>query len=233
MTASQRLVFAAVGWVGAFAVTFVVSMVASVLFVANTERPLSEWQDALGMGGLVLLSLPLWLGLAGTPLLARRWGLDWRTQLGWRMRAVDIPIGLGVGVAMQIVAVPLLYWPIFKIFGDLDVEGPARELTGLADNDFDIVLLVATTVVIAPVVEELFFRGLLQGALCDGVGRVWGVLIASAAFGVTHVQGVQLPALVLVGAVHGLLVLRTGRLGPAIWSHVAFNAVTVVVLTST
>ena len=52
------------------------------------------------------------------------------------------------------------------------------------------------------------------------------------AFGITHFQLVQLPALVLVGVVNGLLVLRTGRLGPALWSHAAFNAVTVAVLVS-
>ncbi|MCY4425309.1 MAG: CPBP family intramembrane metalloprotease, partial [Acidimicrobiaceae bacterium] len=79
---------------------------------------------------------------------------------------------------------------------------------------------------------EVFFRGLLQGALQDRLGPVWAVSIASVAFGITHFQVVQLPALVLVGVVNGLLVLRTGRLGPALWSHAAFNAVTVAVLVS-
>jgi membrane protease YdiL (CAAX protease family) len=34
----------------------------------------------------------------------------------------------------------------------------------------------------------------------------------------------------LVGVLFAFLVVRTGRLGPAIWAHVAFNTITVVAL---
>ena len=37
-------------------------------------------------------------------------------------------------------------------------------------------------------------------------------------------------ALVLFGLVAGWLTLRSGRLGPAIWTHVGFNGVTVLTL---
>ena len=141
-----------------------------------------------------------------------------------------MPVGLAVGLVTQLVLVPLLYWPIFWIFGDLDVEEPARELSELAVGPSDVALLVVMTVVMAPISEEIFFRGLLQGALRDRLGPAWAVAIASVAFGITHFQLVQFPALVLVGAVHGLLVLRTGRIGPALWSHAGFNAITVAVL---
>lgn len=229
MTATTRLVWAAVGWVAAFAASLAVAVVVAIV-VLGPESSDSNLMDSLSIGGLVLLQVPVWLGLVGTPLVARRYGLDWRRQLGWQMRAVDIPVGVGVGVAMQLVVVPLLYWPILEIFGDLDVEGPARELTDLAVTPVDVTLLAVMTLVMAPVTEEVFFRGLVQGALQDRFGPVRAVVIASAAFAITHVQGVQLPALLLVGVVHGLLFLRTGRLGPAMWSHAAFNTVTVVTL---
>ena len=229
MPASTRLIWAAVGWVAGFVATLAVAVAAAVA-LGGLEDPEADIMESLSIGGLVLLQVPLWLGLIGTPLLARRFGLDWRHQIGWRMRASDIPIGVGIGLAMQLVAVPLLYWPILRIFGDLDVEAPARDLAGLVDTPLDASLLVLMTVVLAPVTEEVFFRGLLQGALRDRIGPGWALVLASVAFAITHVQGVQLPALVLVGAVHGFLVLRTGRLGPALWSHAAFNAVTVIAL---
>ena len=236
MRASTRLTWAAVGWAAGF-VASVVATIAAVVVLAVTGAQDGgstgeEVLENLSVVGLVLLSVPLWLGMLGTPLLARRYGLDWRRQLAWRMRPVDIGVGLGIGLGMQLVAVPLLYWPIFRIFGDLDVEGPARDLTALAESPLDVALLVLMTVVLAPLTEEVFFRGLLQGALRDRLGPVWAVVIASAAFGISHFQLVQFPALVLVGVVHGFLVLRTGRIGPALWSHAAFNAVTVVVLVS-
>jgi membrane protease YdiL (CAAX protease family) len=52
-------------------------------------------------------------------------------------------------------------------------------------------------------------------------------------FGVTHFQLLQFPALVAFGAVLGFLALRTGRLGPSIVAHMAFNAVTVTALVLT
>ena len=232
MPATTRLTWAAVGWAAGFVASVAATVAALVFLPAAGEGGASveALLEDLSVVGLVALQVPLWLGLLGTPVLARRYGLDWSSQMGWRMRGIDIPVGVFIGLALQLVAVPLLYWPIFQIFGDLDVEEPARELTGLAETPVEVFLLVAMTVVMAPVTEEVFFRGLLQGALRDRIGPAWALAIASVAFGVTHFQLVQFPALVLVGVVNGLLVLRTGRLGPALWSHAAFNAVTVAVL---
>ena len=47
---------------------------------------------------------------------------------------------------------------------------------------------------------------------------------------VTSGAALQLPALVALGLILAVLVLRTGRLGPGIFAHGAFNAVTVVAL---
>ena len=234
MPATTRLVWAAAGWAAGFVASVAATVVAVSIVSSPGEGGASGEQllEDLSMLGLVALQVPLWLGLLGTPLLARRYGLRWREQIGWRMRVIDVPVGAAIGLALQLVVVPLLYWPILRIFGDLDVEGPARELTELAGTPVEAGLLIVMTVLLAPLTEEVFFRGLLQGALRDRIGAVWAVAIASVVFGITHFQLVQFPALVLVGVVNGLLVLRTGRLGPALWSHASFNAVTVAVLLS-
>ena len=234
MPATTRLTWAAAGWAAGFVASLAATVVALIVLPSAGDSGASgeELLQELSIVGLVALQVPLWLGLLGTPLLARRYGLDWRHQIRWRMRVVDVLVGTGIGLALQLVVVPLMYWPIFRIFGDLDVEGPARELSELADTPLEVILLVVMTVLLAPLTEEVFFRGLLQGALRDRLGPVWAVSIASVAFGITHFQLVQFPALVLVGVVNGLLVLRTGRLGPALWSHAAFNAITVAVLVS-
>ena len=234
MPATTRLTWAAAGWAAGFVASLVATIVALLVLPSAGDSGTTGEQllQELSIVGLVALQVPLWLGLLGTPLLARRYGLDWRSQIRWRMRAIDVVVGTGIGLALQLVVVPLMYWPIFQIFGDLDVEGPARELTGLAETPLEVVLLVVMTVMLAPLTEEVFFRGLLQTALLDRLGPVRAVAISSVAFGITHFQLVQFPALVLVGVVNGILVLRTGRLGPVLWSHAAFNAVTVAVLVS-
>ena len=72
--------------------------------------------------------------------------------------------------------------------------------------------------------EELYFRGLLQTAVTRRLGPVWGIAIASAVFGLSHFQPIELPALVAFGVVLGVLYQRTGRLGPAIVAHLTFDA---------
>lgn len=179
---------------------------------------------------LAAVQIPLWGGLIGAPLLARRAGLDWRAQLGWRMQPHDVGLGAAVGIALQFVILPVLYRPIRWLFGDLDVGEPARALLDQVDGPVDVMAVAAMTVVGASIAEEIFYRGLLQGALSDRLGPAVGIGLASVAFAASHAQLVQFPALLVVGVVNGLLVWRTGRLGPAVWSHVSFNAVTVVSL---
>jgi membrane protease YdiL (CAAX protease family) len=43
-----------------------------------------------------------------------------------------------------------------------------------------------------------------------------------------HFQALQFPALTIIGLLLGWLTLRHGRLGPAIWAHIAFNGVATV-----
>ena len=226
MPATTRLKWAVVGWT----LGFLGSLAGLVALVALGGLDSGEASSGLKLGSLVLLQVPLWAGLLGTPLLARSRGLSWREQMGWRMRPVDVPLGIGVGLLLQLVVLPLLYIPILEVFDDLDVEGPARDLVGMAEAPVEVAALVLMTVVAAPLTEEVFFRGLLQGALRDRFGPVLAVAVASLAFAAVHFQVVQFPALLAIGIVHGVLVLKTGRIGAALWSHTAFNAVTVAVL---
>jgi membrane protease YdiL (CAAX protease family) len=92
------------------------------------------------------------------------------------------------------------------------------------------VLLVLLTVIGAPIVEELFFRGLLLRSLERRLRAPLAIGVAALLFSLAHFQVLQFLALVIFGAIAGTLAHRAQRLGPAIWAHVAFNATTVVVL---
>ena len=247
MPVRERLLWALAGFgVGFFASVVAYGLVASIggyelvpevgreIGRATMQATLGE-EPSAGRGPIPLVwltavQIPLWAGLIGAPLVARRAGLDWSTQIGWRMRPEDVGLGAAVGVGLQLVAVRMLYRPIFWLFGDLDVGAPARAMLDQVGGPVDAVAVGAMTVVGASVAEEVFYRGLLQGALNDRLGPAVGIGLTSVVFAASHAQLVQFPALLLVGVVNGLLVWRTGRLGPAVWCHAAFNAVTVVSL---
>jgi membrane protease YdiL (CAAX protease family) len=87
-------------------------------------------------------------------------------------------------------------------------------------------------VVVAPVVEELFFRGTVLPAIMDRLGPWPAILISSVWFAASHLQAIQFPGLLVVGLVLAYSRVKTSSLIPAIALHVAFNGVTFGVLVS-
>jgi membrane protease YdiL (CAAX protease family) len=193
--------------------------------------------DSLGIGWVAVAQLGLWVGLLGAPwFYSRLKGNGMRRDYALRATWRDVPIGGLWGLAGQYAIVSLVYIPM-SWFVDIsrdEFSEPAREMTDRATDPVGVVLLVLIVGIGAPIVEEIFYRGLLQRSLTTLLGPVWAIAIASLVFGAVHFQLLQLPALTLAGVLFGVLAHRYGRLGPAIAAHMVFNltAVTVLVLTS-
>lgn len=165
--------------------------------------------------------------LAALALASRRFGTgSVVADLGVSFRPVDL-VGVPVGVALQLLAVPALYWPLRELwpetFSTARLEERAQDLADRAGG-FDTVLLVVVVVVGAPLVEELVYRGLIQRSLAAATSPAAGLLLTSVLFSLVHFSPVEYPGLFLAGLVFGLGLLLTGRLGPAIVTHAAFNA---------
>jgi len=61
-------------------------------------------------------------------------------------------------------------------------------------------------------------------------GDVWAVAGSAVVFGLAHFEPLQLPALVALGVILGMLAVSTKRLGPSIFTHAGFNLVTMIAL---
>ena len=185
---------------------------------------------------VALAQLGLALGFFAVPYaVTRRKGNGIVVDLGFRARWSDIWYGGVPGLLAQLLLIPM-YWPILWLFDKTasDLEGPARSLSDRADGVGGALLLVLIVGVLAPIFEELFYRGLVQRAfLKHGFSPVVSIGATALVFGLSHMELLQLPGLVFAGVVFGVLAHRSGRLGPAIAAHVAFNLVTVVALLAT
>jgi uncharacterized protein len=111
-----------------------------------------------------------------------------------------------------------------------DVE-PESNVDFLADQPLWALMVFAVlTVTVAPVVEEVLFRGVALRGLMVRVGFWPAALVSTAFFAVLHVQRLAVGSvflLVVIGALGlalCLLTRRTGRLGPAIGVHALYNA---------
>lgn len=221
---SWGIVYAVIGWL--------MGLAGSVVTVGVVMLVTGENVEDVSLGWVAVAQSGLWVGLLVMPLLVSRTkGGGMVSVFGLRLKPRDVVTGGGVGLVTQLVAVPLVYIPIlYFIDRDADVGEVAREMTDRADGFFGILMLILIVGIAAPIVEEIFYRGLLQRSLERRFGPVPGLLATSVIFGLSHFQPLQFPALVLAGLVFGLLAQRSGRLGPAIAAHLVFNMVAVVSL---
>ena len=80
-----------------------------------------------------------------------------------------------------------------------------------------------------PLLEEVLFRGAIQGLLMRYFGRPWpAIVVAALVFGVFHMNPVQIVYATLLGIVLGWIYYRTGSLLSVIVGHVLNNSLAVV-----
>lgn len=161
----------------------------------------------------------------GTRSLAR--------DIGLRITPLDVFLGVGAGLLARAVA------------GVIEIAATGR-MVGLGvtfgDTIYDGWWLFGTIlapVLLAPFIEELFFRGLLQRAvLRAGTARmsprsamVVSIVVSAALFAVLHLTQAANPTGALVlglsafvfGLAAALIASLTGRIGGSIVAHVVFN----------
>jgi membrane protease YdiL (CAAX protease family) len=181
---------------------------------------------------------PVWVTIAAaaaqwTPMLIGLWALSnhfgphrFADDYGLRFKVVDL-IGVPVGVLSQLVLVRLAYWPLERAWPDTfskaKIERNARDLYERAHGGW-LIGLIGIVVIGAPIVEELVYRGLLQGSLVRRLNDTVAVVLIASFFALIHFRWVEYPGLFIFGVVLGICALRTRRLGMGIAAHLAFNA---------
>ena len=184
---------------------------------------------ASALGAVATLLFEVWLG-AVVWLVARRrrlpgdpFGLDWPAS--WRWAA---------GAVLGAYAVLFLYtWLLLALeqVAGLDL-GRVRDGNALPDVPHNAVavwaLLGLSVVVVAPLAEELLFRGFLFRALSGLIGFPAGLLLSALAFSVVHLDmGVVVPFF-LIGIIFAWTYHASGSLWTSVAAHATFNLVSFV-----
>jgi membrane protease YdiL (CAAX protease family) len=222
---------------------FVLSLVVSVVVVVLLHIDIND-VDAVGLFGFLSASVTYAAFTAVVVVAARRKGLgSLAADFGLRFRPVDIAIGLGIGVGVKILAVVLAAFTV-----TLTDHTPAGGNFELSPSLLWVILNgVVIATLLGPIVEELFFRGLVLRAAYNRVLRgggsvtraaTLGVLVSALGFALLHLYESSDPTLLMIlggstfalGAVNSWITLRTGRLGAAIIAHVFFNGSSVLLL---
>jgi membrane protease YdiL (CAAX protease family) len=146
---------------------------------------------------------------------------------------------LGAMFAVPVLAVTLLLAGVLSRFLQ-----PAPSALPAAGDALGLVLNLVSAAVLAPIGEELFFRGFATTAWARALGIGPAVVRGAVFFAIAHVvtlfdtsfaEGAQralfsFVGLLPVGVALGWLFLRRGSLYAAIGLHAAFNGIQVVIL---
>ena len=166
--------------------------------------------------------------------------LAWRRGLSvfdaYRLRGADVPVkarlesaGLVVGL---LVVVRLSAWGYGALMQEFGWDPPLREVADLTQvfgpTIWGLLLSVALVVIVAPVVEEVVFRGVLQGAFAGQWDRRVAIVLAAALFALYHMTLWLFLPLFALGIACGWLAHTRRTLLPAISLHGAYNVLPVV-----
>ncbi|MEX0658527.1 MAG: type II CAAX endopeptidase family protein [Egibacteraceae bacterium] len=180
------------------------------------------------------------LGLTTVAWVAARHRGAVRRLVGRRPRLGDALVGLGAGVLGVVVitaGVGLAIALVLDLLGR-DIPAVQQHLRDAARDPQTAPILVFSALVVAPIAEELFFRGFVFPALVKRVGLWAGIVLSALIFGFVHLNQTEdllggallLARLVPLGMLFAWLYHWRGTLVIPIIVHAVFNAASVALL---
>lgn len=181
-----------------------------------------------------------WLGFMLIWLV--RWHPDWRARIGvfgGRRGGRDALAGLIGGVLLYpaIVIVGLVLTVLFETVSGRPTTTPDQLPQHL--NTPEAIASVILAVFVAPVAEELFFRGILFRSIRDRRGFWLGALVSGLIFGLAHYEAAAWQDTVLLqsimvftGVALAYIYERRGNLVANVTAHMVFNVVGVFLILS-
>lgn len=163
-----------------------------------------------------LLLVPPWL------LGPRKYRLSW-SSLGLRHSSLLGSVAVTM-VGFGLVLVANWGWTLVMGRFNLQLTEQPNPLPYFGGGITGLLMALLLGAVVAPVAEEIFFRGFLYPGLRRSWGTGWALLASAALFAVIHGFTAVIPPIFVIGLVLAISYEITGSLWPAILIHAAMNA---------
>ena len=154
-------------------------------------------------------------------ILDVNYGAPFWQSLGWVPSRMSSGAAIGTGI--------LLAFGLALVGGLLripDVDSPMQKML---EAPYGAVILAVFGTTVAPVAEELAFRGFLQPLAVRTAGTVAGILLTSVLFGLLHLEQngdswAHVGLITVAGIAFGVLRHLSGSLRTSILAHAAYNS---------
>jgi membrane protease YdiL (CAAX protease family) len=215
----------------------IAALIAGGIVASAADVPSDRVSDDLGVllasivgqgvgvvGALWLVARYKGLGNVGADfgLVPRLPGDRWSVAVGWVLG----------GVGLQLLILPFLQL-LVDVHGTVETQEVVQQFERARGPT--LVLFALLVVTVAPLAEELLFRGALLRALLRRTTPAWAVFGSALAFAAVHPLSsptigsvIAVPGLLALGLVSAALAIRTGNLSASILLHAGFNLLTAI-----
>ena len=145
------------------------------------------------------------------------------------------------GVTGYVGVIPIIFMigiVVYMILNVLKLKAPPQPIVGLFLAEKNVTLIFVSSIiagVFGPIIEEIFFRGVMYNAVKKKMGVFWGIFITSVLFSFLHTHAasyflVGFIPIAILGAALAYLYEKTGSLIPSITLHMLNNVGSVIMV---
>lgn len=193
--------------------------IATAALVAS-GHPLATEPAAIIVGLLFVQNLVL-LGATWLVIVRGR-AVSW-SEIGLRPTSnIWILRGLAIGLLL-VPAISLIGMATRSLINEDFVNPQFQALAPAADSLPAAIAVIALAGFLAPLAEEIAFRGVLFQWLRGRMGLWIAALISAFLFGILHEVPELVPAITVMGVVLALVFVRSGSLWPCVVIHATYN----------
>ncbi len=200
---------------------FMTPLYLSGLFLEPTE----DQTNSFGLSIIFLntiIYLPVLLRFFALPA-PRRAHMDWLSILGW----LTLPI-----IGLNIININIEYSGLNQYLIELTQSPALQEIVEAAKKATgeELVYMIIASVVIAPICEEILFRGFIYNCLKRACGMWPAILASSLLFGAIHTSLLQILPLSIFAILLCLAYERAQSIWLPIAIHAIFNGISVIAI---
>jgi membrane protease YdiL (CAAX protease family) len=155
-------------------------------------------------------------------IVTKKYNVPFLPAFGFSGKKIQNHLLLGIAVSFMLVISTSLVSYVFTELIGVNRENP---YINIPEEKLRVISIMA--VLIAPSIEEIFFRGFMQPALVKSFGIFGGIVLTALVFGFSHAQyldySTALAAVIVIGLVLGITRHYTNSVVPGIFAHLFNN----------
>ncbi len=220
-------------WVDLALASMVVLLIVSQILVSTgsvSQAPVDNVDTVT-----LLLSVLVWWALILGPILLSLWFRGFKFGSVFGVDRMPVGRSLLLGIALLVSALPLVFAVdyIASILLKVNTTTDTQEVIQIFQHSSTVtqrIPIILLAVVVAPVTEELAFRGYLYGVMKRYIGAVPALVLSGILFALIHLNLPSFFPLLVLASVFALAYELSGSLLVPMTMHALFNSLSLILV---